>query len=57
MNNVLVKIFAWPATLIHCDSMVLDRWLWLRCGLPLVLPGDAKLSDARDHGVDPSAGS
>ena len=45
MNNVLVKIFGWSATLIHGDSMVLDRWLWLRRHLPLVLPGDAKFLD------------
>ena len=45
MNNVLVKIFGWPATLIHGDSLVLDRWLWLRRRLPLIFPGDAKFLD------------
>ncbi len=28
--NVLVKLIGFPATLIHGDTMVLDRWLWLK---------------------------
>ncbi|MEM7408345.1 MAG: methyltransferase domain-containing protein [Pseudomonadota bacterium] len=30
----LVRMFGFPATLIHGDPLVLDRWLWLRRRLP-----------------------
>jgi SAM-dependent methyltransferase len=33
-KNVLVKFFGFPATMIHGDAQVLDRWLWLRKRLP-----------------------
>ena len=36
MNNFLVRIFGFPATLIHGDTLVLDRWLWLKNRLPIV---------------------
>lgn len=45
MTDALVKIFGWPATLIHGDPMVIDRWLWLRRHLPAVLPGGSKFLD------------
>lgn len=28
-SSLLVRIFGFPATLIHGDTLVLDRWLWL----------------------------
>jgi len=43
-NNLLVRLFGWPATLIHGDTMVVDRWRWLRQRLPLtVTPGESVL--------------
>lgn len=34
-RSLLVRIFGFPATLVHGDSMVLDRWRWLKKRLPL----------------------
>ncbi len=34
MKSALVRIFGFPATLIHGDTLVLDRWLWLKNRLP-----------------------
>ena len=33
-KSILVKLLGFPATLIHGDTLVLDRWLWLRRYLP-----------------------
>ena len=33
-KSILVKLFGFPATLIHGDTLVMDRWLWLRSRLP-----------------------
>jgi SAM-dependent methyltransferase len=33
-RSFLTKIIGFPATLIHGDTLVLDRWLWLRERLP-----------------------
>lgn len=33
-NSFLVRIFGFPATLVHGDPLVLDRWLWLKPHLP-----------------------
>ena len=33
-RSLLVKIFGHKATLIHDDTTVLDRWLWLKSRLP-----------------------
>ena len=33
-KSILVKLFGFPATLIHGDALVMDRWLWLRTRLP-----------------------
>lgn len=33
-KSILVKLLGFPATLIHGDPLVLDRWLWLRRYLP-----------------------
>src|SRR5437016_1565409 len=30
MESFLVESFGFPATLVHGDTLVLDRWLWLR---------------------------
>ncbi len=44
MSNLLVRFFGWPATLVHGDSMVVDRWRWLRQRLPVtVTPGESLL--------------
>ena len=36
MSNLLLHFFGWPATLIHGDPMVLDRWRFLGRRLPKV---------------------
>jgi len=36
MKNLLTQIFGFPATLIHGDTLVLDRWTWLKGYLPPV---------------------
>ncbi|MBF0288333.1 MAG: class I SAM-dependent methyltransferase [SAR324 cluster bacterium] len=33
-KSLLVKMIGFPATLIHGDTLVLDRWLWLKKRLP-----------------------
>ena len=33
-KSILVKLLGFPATLIHGDPLVLERWLWLRRYLP-----------------------
>jgi 2-polyprenyl-3-methyl-5-hydroxy-6-metoxy-1,4-benzoquinol methylase len=45
MSSLLVRIFGFPATLIHGDTLVLDRWLWLRNRLPNVSKGEKRLLD------------
>jgi 2-polyprenyl-3-methyl-5-hydroxy-6-metoxy-1,4-benzoquinol methylase len=45
MRSLLVSIFGFPATLIHLDTLVLDRWLWLRDNLPQVPHGSKRLID------------
>ncbi|MBF0289931.1 MAG: methyltransferase domain-containing protein [SAR324 cluster bacterium] len=42
-KSLLVKIFGFPATLIHGDPLVLDRWLWLRKRLPKTVNGEKLL--------------
>jgi len=43
-SSLLVRILGFPATLIHSDTLVLDRWLWLRSRLP-VTGNDERLLD------------
>ncbi len=43
MKNLLLKIIGFPATLIHGDSAVLDRFFWLRKNL---LSGNKRVLDA-----------
>ncbi len=45
MKSVLVRIMGFPATLIHGDTLVLDRWLWLREHLAPVAAGSRSLID------------
>jgi 2-polyprenyl-3-methyl-5-hydroxy-6-metoxy-1,4-benzoquinol methylase len=45
MSNFLVHVLGWTATLIHGDTMVFDRWCWLRRRLPLTQPGTTALLD------------
>jgi SAM-dependent methyltransferase len=34
MRSILVRLFGFPATLIHGDTGMLDRWVWLNLRLP-----------------------
>jgi len=43
-KSLLVSIFGFPATLMHGDTMVFDRWRWLRRRLPRTL-NEEKLID------------
>lgn len=45
MSSALVSAFGFPATLIHHDTTVLDRWLWLKSNLPRVPSGSKRLID------------
>jgi 2-polyprenyl-3-methyl-5-hydroxy-6-metoxy-1,4-benzoquinol methylase len=43
-KSLLVRCFGFPATLIHGDTLVLDRWKWLKQRLPITHNGE-KLID------------
>ena len=45
MKSLLVRLFGFPATLIHGDTLVLDRWLWLRRNLTAVSPSSKRVLD------------
>ena len=45
MKSLLVRILGFPATLIHGDTLVLDRWLWLKRHLPDISSGSKRLLD------------
>ena len=45
MSSILVRILGFPATLIYGDTLVLDRWLWLRKYIPSVSSGSKRLLD------------
>lgn len=45
MKSLLVQMFGFPATLVHGDTLVLDRWLWLRQYLPIVPYGSKRVLD------------
>jgi 2-polyprenyl-3-methyl-5-hydroxy-6-metoxy-1,4-benzoquinol methylase len=30
MRNALVRVIGWPATVLHGDPLMIDRWRWLR---------------------------
>jgi 2-polyprenyl-3-methyl-5-hydroxy-6-metoxy-1,4-benzoquinol methylase len=40
-KSFLVKLFGFPATLIHGDTLVLDRWWWLKKRLPVTANGES----------------
>ena len=40
-KSFLVKILGFPATLIHGDTLVFDRWLWLKKHLPKTANGES----------------
>lgn len=42
-SNLLVKLLGFPATLIHGDTLTLDRWLWLKRRLPATKNGEKLL--------------
>jgi 2-polyprenyl-3-methyl-5-hydroxy-6-metoxy-1,4-benzoquinol methylase len=42
-KSFLVRVFGFPATLIHGDLLVLDRWRYLRKRLPITLNGEKLL--------------
>jgi SAM-dependent methyltransferase len=39
-RSLLVRALGFPATLLHGDTLVLDRWLWLRARLPATKNGE-----------------
>ena len=39
-QSLLVKLLGFHATLVHGDTMVLDRWLWLRRRLAITRDGE-----------------
>jgi SAM-dependent methyltransferase len=43
-KSLLVRMIGFPATLIHGDTLVLDRWRWLKQRLPVTANGE-KLID------------
>jgi SAM-dependent methyltransferase len=42
-KSLLVRMFGFPATLIHGDTLVLDRWRWLKRRLPHTNNGERLL--------------
>lgn len=40
-----VRLIGFPATLIHGDTLILDRWIWLRRRLTSLRHGTQKLID------------
>lgn len=40
-KSLLVRIFGFPATLIHGDVLILDRWRWLKKRLPETNNGES----------------
>lgn len=42
-KSVLTKAVGFPSTLIHGDTLILDRWLWLKARLPKTRNGEKLL--------------
>ena len=42
-SSLLVRLLGFPATLIHGDTLVRDRWNWLRARLPVTRNGELVL--------------
>jgi hypothetical protein len=40
-KSALVRLVGFPATLIHGDPLVLDRWFWLKARLPKTRNGES----------------
>lgn len=45
MSSLLVHILGFPATIIHGDTLVLDRWQWLKKHLRTIPSGSKRLLD------------
>jgi len=45
MSSVLVRMFGFPATLLHGDTLVLDLWRWLKPNRPPVSRCSRRLPD------------
>jgi SAM-dependent methyltransferase len=45
MSSALVRMFGFPATLVHGDTLVVDRWRWLKPKLPPVSGAPKRLLD------------
>lgn len=43
MNNILLKLLGWKAMVLHGDTLVVDRWNWLK---PHLLSGSKRTLDA-----------
>jgi len=39
-RSILVRLFGFGATLIYGDTLILDRWMWLRRRLPVTANGE-----------------
>jgi hypothetical protein len=39
-ESLLVKLLGFPATPLHGDVAILDRWLWLKKRLPVTANGE-----------------
>jgi 2-polyprenyl-3-methyl-5-hydroxy-6-metoxy-1,4-benzoquinol methylase len=44
-SSLLVRILGFPATLVHGDTLVLDRWLWLKSRLPKIHDTSKRILD------------
>jgi SAM-dependent methyltransferase len=42
-KSLLVRLFGFPATLVHGDTLVWDRWRWLKRRLPVTRNGERLL--------------
>jgi 2-polyprenyl-3-methyl-5-hydroxy-6-metoxy-1,4-benzoquinol methylase len=42
-KSTLGRWFGFPATLVHGDTLVLDRWFWLTRYLPVTRNGESLL--------------
>ena len=42
-KSTLVRWIGFPATLVHGDTLVLDRWFWLSRYLPITRNGESVL--------------
>lgn len=50
-KSLLVRTFGFPATLIHGDTLVLDRWLWLKQRLPRTANGETLIDVGCGNGA------